>query len=213
MHNIGTGKPSPKPKVQVTTKDPSRKNVLVPLDPTDKKTIMNATNTHINQINGLFKSYKLGTSVDCIRETSNSLMVITNNVASPSDLSLLEKYIKGIDDIETKDISSRLPQSKSFLKILGVPYFDEEKTPVKTTTVENILTNTHLFDNVTLSSRPRIIRASRNSDMAVIWVNIWDSQNGTKAKTLINRSFNFGRHIATVRGTSMNPGVPQCHNC
>ena len=30
---------------------------------------------------------------------------------------------------------------------------------------------------------------------------------------LINRSFNFGRHVATVRGTAMHPGVAQCRNC
>ena len=30
---------------------------------------------------------------------------------------------------------------------------------------------------------------------------------------LINRCFNVGNYIATIRGTSMNPGVPQCKNC
>ena len=183
------------------------------MNPTDRKAILNTANTHINQINGLLKSYKLVISINYIRETNNGIMITTNNVASPSNLSLLEKYIKGIDNIETNDISPQLPQSKSFLQILGVPYFNNETNPIKTDRVENILSNTHLFNNVTLLSRPRIIRASKNSDMAVIWVNIWDSQNSTKAKTLINRSFNFGQHIATVCGTSMNPGILQCHNC
>jgi len=49
--------------------------------------------------------------------------------------------------------------------------------------------------------------------MAIIWFDIWDSQNGSKAKLLINHFFNFGRHIATIRATNMNPGVPQYHNC
>ena len=49
--------------------------------------------------------------------------------------------------------------------------------------------------------------------MAIIWIDIWDSQSGSKAKILINHSFNYGRCIATIRGTNMNPGVPQCHNC
>jgi len=70
-----------------------------------------------------------------------------------------------------------------------------------------------MFNEITLAARPWVIRASRNSDMSVIWINIWDSQNGSKAKALINYSFNFGWHIATIRGTTMNPGVPQCHNC
>ena len=49
--------------------------------------------------------------------------------------------------------------------------------------------------------------------MLVIWIDIWDSQKGSKGKTLINRSFNFGCHTATVRVTAMHPGVAQCRNC
>jgi len=30
---------------------------------------------------------------------------------------------------------------------------------------------------------------------------------------LINRCFNVGNYIATIRGANMNPGVPQCKNC
>ena len=44
--------------------------------------------------------------------------------------------------------------------------------------------------------------------MAIVWLDIWDSQDGSKAKSLINHSFNYGCHIATVKGTNMNPGVP-----
>ena len=64
-----------------------------------------------------------------------------------------------------------------------------------------------LFEGITLASMPHIIKASPSSDMSVIWIDIWDSQKGSKGKTLINHSFNFGRHTATVRGTAMYPGV------
>jgi len=66
---------------------------------------------------------------------------------------------------------------------------------------------------VALVAKSRVIKASPKSDMAIIWFDIWDSQNESKAKLLINYSFNFGRSIATIRATNMNPGVPQCHNC
>ena len=213
MNNVGLGKSSSKPKLQITTKGPSRKNVLLPMNASDRKSILNAANTHIGQINGLLKSYKSHINIDCIRETDTGIMVTTNSVASTSDLSLLEKYFKGLGDLELKDISPRLLQSKSFLKILGVPYFDNDLTPINSAQVEAILSNTHIFNNIIMSSHPRVIRASKNLDMAVIWVDIWDSQNSTKAKTVLNRSFNFGHHIATIRGISMNLGVPQCHNC
>ena len=70
-----------------------------------------------------------------------------------------------------------------------------------------------MFKDITLAAHPCIIHTSKNSNMVVIWVNIQNFQNGTKAKTVINRSFNFGRHITTVRGTFMNPSIPQCKNC
>jgi len=78
--------------------------------------------------------------------------------------------------------------------------------------VESVIANTPIFE-VVLASRPCIMKASPSSDMSVIWIDIWDSQKGSKSKTLINCSFNFGRHTATVQGTAMHPGVAQCRNC
>jgi len=49
--------------------------------------------------------------------------------------------------------------------------------------------------------------------MAIIWLNIWDSQNGSNARDLINRCFNISRFIATVQGANMNPDVSQCKKC
>ena len=40
---------------------------------------------------------------------------------------------------------------------------------------------------------------SSKSNMAVIWMDIWDSQSGTKVKCLINRCFNVDQQIATVK--------------
>ena len=115
---------------------------------------------------------------------------------------------KGLEDLVTTNLLPHLPQSKSFLKLLDVPFYNNNSpNPVEKSQVEAILSNTDMFNGIILASYPRVIYTSKNSDMAVIWVNIWNSQNGTKAKSLINRSFNFGRHIAIIRGTTMNPGV------
>jgi len=181
---------------------------------TDKDKILNHANTHVSQINGLLKSYKSNINIDYIRELWNGITITTNIVVASSDLTFIEKYSKGLDNLESKDILPCLPQSKLFLKILGVPYFGNNlSASISVTQVEDTFSKTCMFNNITLLSCPRIIYTSKNSNMSVIWVNIWDSQNSTKAKTLINRSFNFGRYIVTVRDTSMNPGIPQCHNC
>jgi len=49
-------------------------------------------------------------------------------------------------------------------------------------------------------------------DIAIVWIDIWDAQSSKKAKMLINRYFNVGRHIATICGANMNPDVSQCKN-
>ena len=54
---------------------------------------------------------------------------------------------------------------------------------------------------------------SSKSDMSIIWINIWDVQSDSRAKTLINWCFNVRKYIMTVRGANMNPRVLQCKNC
>ena len=69
-----------------------------------------------------------------------------------------------------------------------------------------------MFNDITLVICPRVIRASPRSDMAIIWIDIWNSQSSTKAKSVINRYINVGQYIATIRGTNMNPDVFQYRN-
>jgi len=56
-----------------------------------------------------------------------------------------------------------------------------------------------MFEDITLAAKLCIIKALPKSDMAIIWIDIWNSQSGSKAKLLINHSFSYGRFIATIR--------------
>ena len=101
-----------------------------------------------------------------------------------------------------------------YLKILRVPYFLENTNLYITSNViENIIKNTHIFNNTVLVYHLCIIKRFLKSDMTVIWVDIWNSQNSTKVKYLINKCFNIGQKIATIKETNMNSGVPQHPNC
>ena len=153
--------------------------------------------------------------VDYIYIDSKGIVITTNNIAFPSDLQVIEKYVKSASSIEAKQIqSSRLPQSKSYLKIVGVPYLSETSNMCITSNdIKRILKNNHIFNNIILTSKPKIIKVSPKSDMSIIWIDIWDAQSRSKAKTFINRRFNIGRFIATIQGTNMNPDVPQYKNC
>jgi len=73
--------------------------------------------------------------------------------------------------------------------------------------VEDIIKKNYIFNNIVLAFKPHIIKVSPKSDMAIIWVDIWDVQSGSKAKGLINRCFNVGSYIATIRGANMNSGI------
>jgi len=120
-----------------------------------------------------------------------------------------KKYIKNIDIVDSKDvIVPQSPQSKSYLKILDILYIIEDtNTPVSSKIVEQILQFTYIFNNVVLVSKPRVIKASPKLDITVIWIDIWDVQSGSKAKSLINRCFNIGNYIATIQNTNMKPEI------
>ena len=144
------------------------------------------------------------------------IIIITNKVAQQLDLSIIDHYVKNLNDINTLQVEdSRLSKSKSYLKIIGILFYPHSNSQEKLTSsdIETILKQNHIFDNISLSFKPRIIKVSPKSDMAIIWIDIWDVQSGQNAKLLINRCFNMGNYIATIRGANMNPKVSQCKNC
>jgi len=154
--------------------------------------------------------------VDFIQSDASSVTVITNKVTVQSNLYIIKNYIKKIDNINTINIDIPcLSQSKSYLKIIGLPHFphnnsNEHLTP---NNIENMIKQNQIFDNVVLTSKLHIIKISPKSDMSIIWIDIWDAQSGSKAKYLINRCFNVGRFIMTIREANINLGVPLYKNC
>jgi len=106
-----------------TTKGLSRKQAII-LVPNDlAENIMSDASTHIFQINALLKNVKSSMHSEFIHPCSGRITIITNNIPNPSDLSIIEKYFKSVEGINGNEIPSpRLPQSKSYLKIIGLPY-------------------------------------------------------------------------------------------
>ena len=74
-----------------------------------------------------------------------------------------------------------------YLKILDIPYLIEgTNTPINSSVMKAIIKNIHIFDTIHITSKPCVIKVSLNSDMAMVWIDIWASQSDTLAKTLIN---------------------------
>ena len=205
----------PRSKINIMTKGPSRKQIIIPMTIDNTNKFMLAFSKHITNLNHSLKSIKTDLMVDFICIDHWGLIVISNKVAFQSEISIISKYIKNYNNINTNDIQdAHLPQSKSYLKILSIPYVMEgTNIPIKSNIIESLIKMLHIFNNVNFASKLCIAKVSLKSDMAIIWLDIWNSQSSSMAKKLINHYFNVGSFVATIRGTNMNPSVPQCKNC
>ena len=113
--------------------------------------------------------------VDFIRSDPTRLVIVTNKVAVQSDLQIIDQYVKKSDDINELQVEEPLlPQSKYYLKIIGIPYLPNGKTQerLNTSDVETVLKQNQIFDDIKLASRPRIIKDLPRSDMSIVWIDI-----------------------------------------
>ena len=78
--------------------------------------------------------------------------------------------MKNLNNINSSNVMSpRLPQSKSYLKILSIPYFVKNTNLLLTSNItEKVLETTYIFNDVVLALSLHIIKASPKSDIAVI---------------------------------------------
>ena len=216
VNDIVNSQSKPNPRIRMTTKGPSRKNIIIPMSSDNASSFMRNSSLNIANINRELRNARTNILVDYIKSDNTGIIVTTNKVAQLSDLAIIDRYVKNSDDINSLQVEDpRLLKSKSYLKIIGIPYYPhaDSREKLSSSDIESILKQNHIFDNISLASRPRIIKVSPKSDMAIVWIDIWDVQSGRNAKLLINRCFNVGNYIATVRGATMNPSVPQCKNC
>jgi len=216
VNSIVNSQNKPKLRIKMTTKGPSRKQVIIPMSEENINTFMKNSSLHVANINRLLRNTKLDILVDYIRSDPTGVIIITNKVSQQSDMSIIDQYIKNSNDINSLQVEEpRLPMSKSYLKIIGILYFPHANSQEKLTLndIEMFLKQNHIFDNISLASKPRVIKVLPKSDMSIFWIDIWDVQSRSNAKMLINRCFNVSSYIATIWGANMNPGILQCKNC
>ena len=177
-----------KPKINMTTKGPSRKQVIIPMNNNIVKEFIKRSSEHIVNINCALKMIKSNTIANFIHVDSKGIIITTNNISSGSNLQEIDKYVKNSLSSDADKISlPRLLQSKSYLKIVGIPFISEKTSNyVSLDKIKNVLKNNHLFNNIVLTSKSRIIKVSPKADMAIIWIDIWNTQNRSNAKKVIN---------------------------
>jgi len=216
VNNIINSQAKPKPRIKMMTKGPFRKQVIIPMSRENINSFIKSSSLHVANMNRLLCNAKSDILTDYICANPIGITIITNKVSQQSDMAIINNYVKSLNDINSLQVDEpRLPKSKSYLKIIGILFFSHANSQERLTPndIETILKQNHIFDNISLAYKPRVIKVSPKSDMSIIWLDIWDVQSGSNAKMLINRCFNVSNYIATIQEANMNPGILQCKNC
>ena len=171
INNIIKGNLNPKPHIQMTMKGPSRKQIIVLMSIENNNTFMRNSATHMVNINRLLRNAKSEVLAGYIHSDPLGISVITNKVSLQSDLQIIDQYVKNSEDINALQVDEpQLPQSKSYLKIIGIPYFPHGNSQdcLTSSNVEMVLKQNQIFDNIKLASKLKVIKVSPKSDMFII---------------------------------------------
>jgi len=90
VNSIVNGQSKPKPCIKMTTKGPSRKQVIIPMSGENINTFMKNSSLHVANINRLLCNAKLDVLVDYIRSDPTGVIIITNKVSQQSDMSIID---------------------------------------------------------------------------------------------------------------------------
>ena len=162
-----SGESNKKLKINMTTREPSRKEVIILMANHIAELIINSAHIHITNVNKCLKNSKSDIITDFIQSTNNGIIINTNKPTNNLNLSTIEKYLKSIQNINSNSIKSLcLPKSKSYMKIIGLPYKIDQDI-ISPDYIKSVLKETHLFNGVVLASKPYVIKASLKLDMAV----------------------------------------------
>ncbi|KXN91782.1 Pol polyprotein, partial [Leucoagaricus sp. SymC.cos] len=148
---------------------------------------------------------------------SLGLSLNTNLVPNQAKISIIQTWVAKV--LYTEVSQPWVPMSKSYLKIVSISYYtptdwyEDGSNQLTADDVLYYLKHNPLFENISLASTPHVMKVSLHSDMAVIWIDIWDLQKSTQAKTLINCTLNFDYDVATILACNMHPDISQCQNC
>ena len=176
VNSIINGQNKTKPRIKMTTKGPSRKQIIIPMSNDNVVSFMKNSFSHVANINRSLRNAKTDILVDYIRSDNTGISVVVDKIAQQSDIAIINNYVKNSTDINSLQVEDAcFPMSKSYLKIIGIPYYpylDNRQTKLSSDDIQNILKQNHIFDNISLVSKPRVIKVSLKSDMALVWINI-----------------------------------------
>ena len=98
--------------------------MLIPLDTFTAEVIVANTTTAVESYNRDLVEAHSKLRVESVCKAWDGISMSTNFVASAAELEVIKQWLKKVAGLAASTVmESRLPQSKSFLKILGVSYW------------------------------------------------------------------------------------------
>ena len=88
---------------------------------------------------------------------------------------LIDQYIKNSNEVNALQVEEpRLPKSKSYLKIIGIPYYPHNNSQecLISSDIETILKQNQIFDNISLAFKLWVIKVLSKSNISIVWINI-----------------------------------------
>ena len=149
--------PSTSRVLKIITYKPTRQQVLILLDfPTTRIIMANAALAVESCTKGLVEAY----SKLRVKSIQDGMFMSTNSIALVVELEVIKQWLKKTASLsENTEVEPCLPQSKSFLRVLGVFYWDSNTFLFITPTqVVAALSSSPLFEGVILAFLSYIIK-------------------------------------------------------
>jgi len=145
--------------LKMMTQGPTRHQVLIPLTPAAAKIVVANVVSAVEFCNKGLVSACSKLRVESVHKAWDGMSMSTNSVTSVAELEVIKQWLKktaGFDEVT--EVEPCLPQSKSFLKVLGVPYWNSKTSlPITPVQVAEALSSSPLFEGIILASMPHII--------------------------------------------------------
>jgi len=104
IHKVINDMDKTKPCIKMTTKELSQKQVIVSISKTNVNKIIVSLLDHVTNINRALKNIKSKVMIDYIQPETTEVTIVSNTVATQSNLKIIESYVKNIEKIISDDI-------------------------------------------------------------------------------------------------------------
>ena len=96
----------PKPCINMITKGPSRKQVIIPINTKNRNCFIKDSSAYVSNINRALKNIKSEIVTDFVCLDSMDIIITTNKISSTLDLQTIERYIKNINNIKSNQVEA-----------------------------------------------------------------------------------------------------------